>query len=72
MTPAQIKAKELVDSIWKIVENEMPAKRHIEEVKMLAKLIVDENIKYAKLWGDMADDDIKEFEEVKQEINNLK
>jgi hypothetical protein len=71
MTPAQIKAKELVDSIWKIVENEMPAKRHIEEVKMLAKLIVDENIKYAKLWGDMADDDIKEFEEVKQEINNL-
>ena len=27
---AKEKAEELVDSIWKIVENEMPAKRHIQ------------------------------------------
>lgn len=77
MTPAQIKAKELVDSIWKIVENEMPAKRHIEEVKMLAKLIVDENIKALENYGQNTmelqnmDREFAWWDKVKQEINNL-
>lgn len=36
-----------------------------------ALMAVDEVIKYAKLWGDMADDDVKEFEKVKQELEKL-
>ena len=42
-----------------------------DTAKQCALIAVDEVIKYAKRWGDMADDDIREFEQVKEEINKL-
>ena len=42
-----------------------------EEAKQCALIAVDEVIRYAKRWGDMADDDIREFEQVKEEINKI-
>jgi len=39
--------------------------------KQCALIAVDEIIEYAERWGDMADDDIKEFEDVKTEIEKL-
>lgn len=75
MTPKE-EAKQLVDSIWKIVEDEMPAKRHIQEVKMLAKLIVDRQIKLLEEEMIACDFNyrsifIDELKEVKKEIDNL-
>jgi hypothetical protein len=40
-------------------------------VKKQALIAVDEIIEYAERWGDMADDDIKEFKQVKTELTNL-
>ena len=39
--------------------------------KKHALIAVDEIIEYAERWGDMADDDIKEFKQVKTELSIL-
>jgi hypothetical protein len=44
---------------------------HNHLVKQCALIAVDEIIEYAERWGDMADDDIKEFKQVKTELTNL-
>lgn len=78
MTPAQEKAKELVykfrplvttwDCYWDVPRGEYEV---IKDAKQCAIICVEEIIKYAKRWGDMADQDIKEFQEVITEINKL-
>jgi hypothetical protein len=67
---AKEKAIELVLNFLRI-ENNTPEWFNTHIAKQCALIAVDEIIEYAKRWGDMADDDIKEFKEVKTEINNL-
>ena len=62
------KAKELYKK-YEFVYIQNYTSKH--EVKECALIAVDEIIKYAERWGDMAEDDIKEFEDLKKEITNL-
>lgn len=66
MTPKE-KAEELVWYFGKSIGANMS----YQQAKDCATKSVDEVIKYAQRWGDMAVDDIKEFEELKKEIENL-
>jgi hypothetical protein len=61
MTPKE-KAKELVNKYWIILEKELPAKRHICEIKECALLAVDELIK---------ETGSKYYYDVKHEIEKL-
>lgn len=71
MTPKE-KAIELVETYKKIdaIYNNAELGNNVFAIDC-AIIAVDEVIKYAQRWGDLAQDDIKEFEEVKKELNEL-
>ena len=77
MTPKE-KAEELVNEMFYVDSDivtersnlELPNMQYIY-AKRCALIAVDEVIEYIKRWGDLADDDIREFEDVKEEINKL-
>ena len=68
---AKLKAEELFNKYKPICAGYNGGQSNKYFSKQAALIVVDEVIEYAKRWGDMADDDIKEFKEVKTEINNL-
>lgn len=77
MTPKE-KAIELVNKFSPLVMTWDYSNDDIREdecilidAKKCALIAVDEVIKYAQRWGDLAQDDIKEFEQVKKELNEL-
>jgi hypothetical protein len=65
MTPKE-KAIELNEKFMLMING-----GHKISFKKHAIIAVNEMIKYAERWGDMALDDIIEFEEIKKEIEKL-
>jgi hypothetical protein len=55
----------------KLTEVNIMAVADVEYSKQCAIISLKDKIEYCKTWGDMALDDIKEFEEIIKEIEKL-